>query len=146
MRWHAARPHLPPSSATIWLQINCNDKNKCTEDSCDPATGCVYTPVSPKEIQLRPTGCPPQGIDMLMNSAFGGLCLCWQVDEDFPPLFTHLLPGCPALTTEPVRWSWVPRCGEVSGVDSRPAERLAAVNALGFLTCSCSFPAPPPCR
>jgi hypothetical protein len=23
----------------------CNDNNKCTDDSCNPATGCVYTPI-----------------------------------------------------------------------------------------------------
>ena len=24
--------------------VTCNDNNECTDDTCDPATGCVYTP------------------------------------------------------------------------------------------------------
>ncbi len=27
------------------FQLNCNDGNECTEDSCDPDTGCVFTPL-----------------------------------------------------------------------------------------------------
>jgi cysteine-rich repeat protein len=27
--------------------VTCNDGNKCTTDSCDPATGCKYTPITP---------------------------------------------------------------------------------------------------
>ena len=27
--------------------VTCNDGDKCTSDSCEPATGCKYTPISP---------------------------------------------------------------------------------------------------
>jgi hypothetical protein len=37
----------------VYSAITCNDNNDCTSDTCDPATGCVYTPTTCNE------GCTP---------------------------------------------------------------------------------------
>jgi hypothetical protein len=30
----------------VHTPVVCNDNNACTRDSCDPAKGCIYTPVT----------------------------------------------------------------------------------------------------
>ncbi len=35
-----------PSSGCVYTPIVCNDNNTCTNDMCNPASGCVYTPVA----------------------------------------------------------------------------------------------------
>jgi hypothetical protein len=37
----------------VYSAITCNDNNVCTIDTCDPASGCVYTPTTCNE------GCTP---------------------------------------------------------------------------------------
>lgn len=34
------------NGACFGLQRNCNDNNPCTTDSCDPAVGCINTPIA----------------------------------------------------------------------------------------------------
>jgi hypothetical protein len=36
--------------------LDCNDDNVCTDDSCDPASGCVYTPIP--DCCVDPGDCP----------------------------------------------------------------------------------------
>jgi len=33
-----------PATGCVFTPITCNDNNVCTTDTCDPATGCVFTP------------------------------------------------------------------------------------------------------
>jgi len=39
----ARRPAWRTGSARAALSLTCNDSNPCTDDSCNPATGCVFT-------------------------------------------------------------------------------------------------------
>jgi hypothetical protein len=43
--------------------INCDDNNACTTDTCDPASGCVHTPVVPCSTTTTTTTLPAATID-----------------------------------------------------------------------------------
>jgi hypothetical protein len=34
-----------PATGCVHTPITCNDNNACTIDTCNPTTGCVYTPI-----------------------------------------------------------------------------------------------------
>ncbi len=34
-----------PATGCVYTPIACNDNNECTVDRCDPSVGCVYTPI-----------------------------------------------------------------------------------------------------
>jgi len=39
----------------VFTPITCNDNNTCTTDTCDPATGCVFTPIPPTGSCINPS-------------------------------------------------------------------------------------------
>ena len=60
----------------VQVPMNCEDKNPCTVDSCDPATGCVNAPVTktcgPKKDQ--PCGCDDGNVCTIADTCAAGSC------------------------------------------------------------------------
>ncbi len=55
-------------------QLNCDDKDPCTTDSCDPFTGCVHTPASDAV-------CPDDGNQCTQDLCKDGTCSHIQVSD-----------------------------------------------------------------
>jgi len=52
------------------LVIDCNDGNQCTDDSCDPATGCVFDPVP-----MNGSGCDDGDLCTNGDQCQNGVCV-----------------------------------------------------------------------
>jgi len=55
------------SGTCIGAPIPCNDEKACTDDSCDPATGCVYTP--------NTNSCEDGDFCTVSDTCAGGACI-----------------------------------------------------------------------
>lgn len=109
------------SGTCFGIQRNCNDNNPCTNDSCDPAIGCINTPIP---------GC----VNMLQPSRMTALARCADT-------VCEIMPSCCSADWDAVCGSLattVDACGDAASVqetleraaaDQAAAAEIAAIDA-----------------
>jgi hypothetical protein len=62
------------------VSVNCDDNNACTDDSCDPATGCVHTPINCDDSNI----CTADTCDPATGCVHTPIVGCCHTDADCP--------------------------------------------------------------
>jgi Dictyostelium (slime mold) repeat len=69
-----------PATGCVHTPISCDDSDICTTDTCDPATGCVHTPISCDDSDI----CTTDTCDPATGCVHTPIVGCCHIDADCP--------------------------------------------------------------